>query len=494
MINKKLKAMKTRNNTMKRLALLLAAMVMPLVATAQTIEFKAEAYGKMLAKANEPRFIGCKDGSVVMVDYKSRKAVLARYDMAQNEQASVELGSAKEIESYGGFVNGDNVDLLNVHRTSTSMRIYRDRRDVLTLQPRGEQLTLAEYKGSSDDQYVFSLGVSPNQQLLAGVSVMAKKGFDAEVRVALYNRELEEYWHMDVQCPGFNQVLVSDSGEVVLAYCTTDDKKYCTFTIVDGESTNQVSFKLLNDDGITMEAALIRYGNGKLLVGTTVREENHVVMPIGTNIDRVDFFSCDVSNNVVTHTKHAITDLECNRMANDKDTKTPKHHWVQFGNLLQGIADDQGAYFMMDQTWTVSQNNIPVEYHHRGMLVIRVDADGHVQWTRPLRLEAESSYRGRNCIAYRWRTTPDGIMLAAAQNVKNIDLPDEKPIKALNVTKNKAVLSVITLDRTGRLNRQNFDIGKQTVFGAAHTIDLGSYMLFLVGGNGKGQFARLNVK
>ena len=55
------------------------------------------------------------------------------------------------------------------------------------------------------------------------------------------------------------------------------------------------------------------------------------------------------------------------------------------------------------------------------------------------------------------------------------------------------MLSVITLDRTGRTNRQNFEIGKQSVIGAPHTIDNNSFMIFLMGG-GKGQFTRLTVK
>ena len=211
---------------------MLATLAMPLVAGAQNVEFHTEAVGKMLNKSNEPRFIGQAENSVVTVDYLKRKAVLARYDMAQTELARVELGTEKEIENYGGFINGNNVDLLNVTYPKGGMRVYRDRRDLKTLQPKGEQLTLTEYKGNSDDKYVFTLDVSPDQNLLAGVSVAVRKGLDSDVKVALYNRELEEYWHMNAHSSGFNQVMVNDSGEVVLALITTNTKKYNTFTIV----------------------------------------------------------------------------------------------------------------------------------------------------------------------------------------------------------------------------------------------------------------------
>lgn len=482
----------TKHNTTKRLAILLAALALPLMAAAQNVELNTEPLGKMLNKSNEPRFIGCKDGKVVTVDYIKRKAILASYDMAQTELARVELGSEKELNNYGGFINGNYVDLLNVSRTDNSMRVYRDRRDLRTLQPQGDRLTLTEYKGNKDDDFIFALGVSPDQQLLAGVSVAVRKGLDTDVKVALYNRELEEYWHMSARSSGFNQVYVNDSGEVVLANCTVNNKKYNTFTIIDGEKEDQVSFKL-NDDGYPMEATLIRYGNGKLIMAVAVREENHVVMPIGTNIDRIDFYCYDVRQRSLSITKHNFTDLECNRMANNKDEKSPKHHWVQFGNIVQSIADDQGAYLMFDQTWRVTKNDIPVEQHRLGMMVLRVDIDGKVQWTRPMRIAAMSSWGGREMVNYSWRRTSKGITLAVPQNAKNIDLPDNKPIKDLRVMKDNAVLSVISLDRQGHVSRQNFDIGKQSIINGPHTIDSDKFMLFIVGG-GKGQFGELIIK
>lgn len=484
--------MKTRHYTVKGLVIMLAALAMPLVAGAQNVEFQTEAVGKMLNKSNEPRFIGQTENSVVTVDYLKRKAVLARYDMAQTELARVELGTEKEIENYGGFINGNNVDLLNVTYPKGGMRVYRDRRDLKTLQPKGEQLTLTEYKGNSDDKYVFTLDVSPDQNLLAGVSVAVRKGLDSDVKVALYNRELEEYWHMNAHSSGFNQVMVNDSGEVVLALITTNTKKYNTFTIVDGDKEEQVSFKL-KDDGWPMEATLIRYGGGKLIVAVAVREENHTIMPIGSNIDRIDFYCYDVKRQSLSIEKHNFTDQECNRMANKKDDKSMKHHWVQFGNLVQSISDETGAYLMFDQTWSVTKNDIPIEQHHMGMMVLRVNADGKVQWVRTLRVAAQSSWGGRSLINYRWRRTANGIMLAAPQNAKNVDLTDDMAIRDFKVLKDNAVLSVFTIDPRGTVKRHNFDIGKQTIEGAPHGSDNDHFTLFIVG-SGKSQFGQLTIK
>ena len=217
------------------------------------------------------------------------------------------------------------------------------------------------------------------------------------------------------------------------------------------------------------------------------------VMPIGANIDRIDFYCYDVKHQILSVDKHNFTDLECNRMANKKDDKSNKHHWVQFGNIVQSLADDEGAYLMFDQTWRVTKNDIPVEQHHLGMMVIRVNENGKIQWIQPLRISAQSSWGGRSLINYRWRSISNGIMLAVPQNIKNVDLPDNTPIKDFKVLKDKAVLSIITIDRNGKTKRNNFDIGKQTIEGAPHGTDNNHFTLFIVG-SGKGQFGQLTIK
>lgn len=128
------------------------------------------------------------------------------------------------------------------------------------------------------------------------------------------------------------------------------------------------------------------------------------------------------------------------------------------------------------------------------MLVIRINADGKVQWTRSLRLGAQSAWGSRLYIDYRWRHTADGIMLAAPQNAKNADLTDDKPIKVFRAFKDKAILSVITLDPAGKLTRNNYDIGKQSLIGSARIIDNHNYVLFLTGSNGKGQIGTINIR
>lgn len=482
-----------RTRAMRRMILTAAAVIMAIGAGAQNVEATFGAEGKMLGHSNEPQLIGYTDGSVVMTDVQSRKLVLASYDIDQNEKARVELGSSKEVECYGGFVNGDNVDLLLVNNGDGMMRVWRERRSLSTLQPVGDPSTLVDLKGEKKDKFYFTLGTSPSQELLAGVSVAARKGLDPEMRVSLYSRQLEAYWHMPISAVAFNQILVNDSGEVVLGHCTLDQRKACTFTVLDGENEKHFGFRLDSEIWPT-EVSMVRYDNNKLILAVAVCEGHKVIMPLGSNINRIDFYCYDVEKDKLSITSHHISDLDASRLCGRKEGKAPNNNWVQFGNIVQSIADGQGAYLMLDQTWTVTRNDIPVEQNRVGMMVIRINADGKVQWTKSIRMGSRSSWGGRGMIAYRWRSTADGIALALAQHAKNASLTPDQPVKTFRIFKDKAILNVYTLNPKGELNRTDYNIGKQAIVGAARTVDSHNLMLFLIASANKGQFANITIK
>ncbi len=469
-----------------------AALMMSVGAGAQTIDFSTGNAGKMLSRTNEPQLIGIVDGSVVIVDKHGKNTELGRYDMDQNELASVVLAHEKETSCYGGYVNGNKVDLLMVREGDEGMRVWHERLDATNLSVAAEPQTILEMKGNKKDNFAYIIGTSPTQELLAGVALAARKGLDPEMKVSLFDRNLEAYWHMSIDVTPVNQVIVNDSGEVALGYCSIDEKKPCLFTVVDGEHEEHFSFKITKEeDDFPVEATMMRYADGKLLMAVSVCANHKVVMPLGTNVNRIDFYCYDVAKDELTRTSYKITNAESARMSNSKEGKGTRNNWIQFGTIRQSIADDEGAYLMMDQTWSVTQNNIPVQQNHLGMLVVRVDEKGHVQWTRTMRLAAASSWSGRNLINCRWRSTADGIMLATAQNAKSVLQGDEKPVKNMRPGKDKATLSVYTLDRSGDLRRSHYAIGKQTLIGSARTADSHRFVVFLVGNGNKGQLGLL---
>lgn len=484
--------MKTRLTGLCRFMAMAAALCIAASASAQNVDFRLEPKGKMLGHSNEPRLVGCVDNDVLLLDRSGKKTILGRYNMAQNELATTVLATTKETECYGGYVNGNNADLLMVTDNDEGMRIWRERLNASTLQTAAEPATIIDMRGEKKDKFYFSVASSPDQELLAGVSVADRKGLDPEMKVSLFNRQLETYWHMPVGTVPFNQLLVNDSGEVVLGYCTIDSKRACTFTVVDGEREEHFSFKVSGEEW-PLEATMVSYNHGTLVMAVTVCVNHKVVMPIGSNVNRVDFYSYDVRRSKLTVYSHDITDAESARMANAKEGKGTRNNWVQFGTITQTIADSEGAYLMMDQTWRVTRNDIPVEQHRMGMMVIRVDALGRVQWTRTLRMVSQSSWGGRDMVDYRWRATANGIMLAATQNAKNVALPDDKPVKNTKVLKTKAVISVFTLDARGDLQRSDFEVGKAALLGSARMVDSRHFLLMMLNGGGNGQFAHIDI-
>ena len=469
-------------------------------AFSQNSTFSTEPLGKAIPESFigqidgdiDKQFIGATNKAVVLFECSGLEQSLASYDYSQNELGRVDMGSSKDFNCYGGFINDGNIDLLFVKNNDDGLRVWRERR-TMNLAMQGEQVVLADYKGQKGDEFLFSMDTSADQQLLAGVYVAARKTQDAEVKVVLYNRELTEYWKVKVDCLGFNQVYVTDSGEVVLAYFT--DKGKCLFTIADGENEEHCGFSLA-DDVRTKDTRLIRYADGKLLVAVAVQEEERNWMPVkeaGPNIDRIDIYCYDVESGKLTVTQHTFTDSEVASLTNEKEKSGLKHHWIPFGNIQQGIADADGAYLVIDQMWTVYVDGLPRGFHRMGMMVMRVSADGKVEWTRTWRFDNSCYLNFRGCLGYRWQPCNDGIMLALPNNVKNATLPAEKPIKKFVATIDKAVLNVIRLSADGKERSENFNVGKQCIIGSAHHLDGDKYLL-LLSNRSKGQFAHLELK
>lgn len=468
-----------------------------MMAFAQNATLKTEPLGKPLADDYSQKFIGANSQGVVLLEYSGfgylrTNQALVCYDYAQNELARVDMGKTKEVNCYGGFLNDNNVDLLMMTENDNGMRVWRERRD-MSLKEKGEQLVLADFKGQKGDEFFFAMGTSNDQQLLAGVFVASRKTQEPEMWVGLYSRELNEYWKMKITPTPCSQVYVTDSGEVVLSY--VNEKGLCSFTVVDGENENHYGFRLL-DEGRVNETRMIRYGDGKILLASALQEEKRTIMPAkegGPNIDRIDIYCYNIESGKTNVVKHTFTDQETARLCNEKDKSGMKHHWVPFGNIQQSIADATGAYVMVDQMWTIYTDGFPSDFNRVGMMVMRVNADGQVQWSRVWRMENNCHPNLKGIMSYRWQPYSEGIMLAVATHVKNADTPEEKSVKPFKPTKHDALLSVIRLKADGSGNRENFNIDDQGIIGSAHPMGSDKYLL-LLSGSRKGQFAHLELK
>ena len=311
-------------------------------AFAQNVTLQVEPEGKAFTKSYQQRFIGSDGQSVVLVQNAGRrkdKMELVRFDMQQNELGRVMIGTEKERDCYGGFVNGQHIDLLECTWKNDGMQVFRDRRSLQTLEREGDSVPLANFEGTKGDKMGLRLITSPNQELLACIYAVARESQNTEVQVALYSRELEEYWKMDTRHRRFDLLYLTDSGEVLLGYYSG---KEFSFTLLDGEKETSFEFPC---DIAAKELTVARFANGKLQIVGTHPSQNHLDA-WGTNIDQLISVCYDMKSRRVNENRYVFDQLDINRLDNEKDSyKIKKDNFViGFGNLLQTIADKDGCY------------------------------------------------------------------------------------------------------------------------------------------------------
>ena len=463
---------------------LLAALLFATGGQAQTITFDQMPQAKGVIKNSIPHFIGCDGENLLLIQRSGRlknRLELVKYNLSLQEQSRTEVYGGEDYNCYGGYINDGHIDLLYATYVGEGMRVFRDRRSLATLAPEGEPLMLADYSGEKGDHFHFGNAVSPNGKLLAGVFVADRTAQGTEVKVGLYNHQLEAYWTQTCPRSNFNNVFVSDEGDVILY--AFGDKGECTFTILDGEEIRNIEFRLPEGD-MVLQRLLLRYGDGNILLATAVRHESHVLMPVGANIDGIDIYCYNIASKKLTVQHHPFTMQEVNRLCNEKEDRDQRHLWVQFGHICQRIADADGAYLMVDQSWTTTYDNVPTGQQRMGMLVMRVDRNGKIQWTTAKRLTSNTKWNERDYIEYKWLSTPSGIMLAWADNLSNVTIPSTKPVKIFSPFKHKATLNVWTLTPDGKEDQSFIELSRQALAGSAHSLDTpGEYLLILSSGN-----------
>lgn len=468
----------------KNLLSLLAALLLATGLQAQTITFDQLPVGKGIVKNSIPHFIGCDGESVVLIQRSGRlknRLELVKYTMGLKEQCRAGLDGGEDYRCYGGYINDGHIDLLYSTFIGEGMRVYRDRRSLATLAPEGEPLMLADYSGEKGDRFYFGNAVSPNGKLLAGVFVADRTAQGTEVKVCLYNHQLEAYWTQNCSRSNFDNIYATDEGDVILYSFGANGE--CRFTILDGEDIRNVEFKLPEGD-MVLQRELLRYGNGNILLATAVRHESHTLMPVGANIDGIDIYCYNIAGKKLTVQHHPFTMQEVNRLCNDKEDRDQRHLWVQFGHICQRIADSDGAYLMVDQSWTTTLNGVPTGEQRMGMMVMRVDPNGKILWTTAKRTTTNTSWNDRDYLDYKWLPTPTGVMLAWTDHIANISFPPSKQVKLFSPFKSKATLNVWTLTHDGKEDLSFIELSRQALAGPAHSLDTpGEYIVLLTSGN-----------
>lgn len=492
--------MKNHAKRLMMAAVLTVATTMALGAAAQEVNINFGQQDKGLAKAGAQRVLGSDGNSVVYLTQTGvmvPNRTIVSYDMAQREQASVKLGKIKLNGSWGlscreAMVNGSKIDLLMVNRADDNLLVTRERRDMSTLALEGEPQVIADLKGGRNDElFVFS-AVSPNRQLVAVATAKVEAGLGAEVRVSLYSREFEEYWSIEVPAYGFVDMIVNNEGEVAMTGLDEKDGRVAVqATVTDGEKTEHMDFSY-KTSGVMIEWEPAYYANGRLVLVSAMREESKTIMRVGVNIDCLDAVSLDMTSGEVSVDHHRFSEEELADMENKKGLTT-SYHWMNFGNLRQVLTDDEGAFVVIDNQWdTYSQYGL-THSERRGMMVLRVDKDGRIRWTRTERTYVKAASGLMPWASYRWVPTADGIMLAWTTNAKDAMKNRGETVKGLKVFDGGAELTVMTLDREGNAKKTRYGLGKQTLLLSPTEIGTDEWLLF-VSDRSKGAFGRLTIR
>lgn len=482
------------HKTVKCLILAVAALVSAAGARAQIITFDQLPEGKAVVKNSLPLFIGYNGQDLVLIQRQGRlknRLELVRYTGDLKEQRRTVVSEGGTPECYGGYINGDHIDLLQAEHNADGMHIYRDRRNLQTLQPDSTPLTLFRRTGTQGDAFLFDIAVSPNGKLLACVAVADRMAQGTETTVGLYNHQLEEYWIQTTSRTTPTGVAVTDEGDVIL-YTLAEDGR-CLFTLFDGERIQDISFKI-PEGPLVVERTLLRYGDGNILLADAVRQENHVLMPIGTNIDRIDIHCYNIRKQTLNTIRRPFTQHEVNRLTNQKEDTRLNRLWVQFGRICQTLQDTSGAYLMIDQKWNIATNDVTTGVQRMGMMVMRVDRNGNILWGTAKRMTSSTSWNRRELIDYRWLPTPDGIMLSWMDHADNSAYPPAKPVKLFEPYTHPAALNVWTLSPDGKEDWSFIELKRHALAGSTHSLATpGEYVVLLTTG-WKSQLTEIKIE
>lgn len=476
-------------------------MALGLAATAQTATLDFEPQGKNVGKTNMQSYLGSNGQNAVFLQRKGLLGMsedIVSFDMQQRETArlkydNVRIDNTPERPLHEVMVNGDHLDLLiTIRPKEGGLKVMHERRNIATLGVEGEPRTLATVDGNKNDNIFFFSATSPDGKLVAFATAKIANGMGTEVKVSLYSREFEEYWTMEVPAQGFNDLLVTDEGEVVMVGLSEKERRgRVQVSVADGEHNVRQQYTY-DAEGMVLEWEPARYADGKLLLVALMRDDSKTFMRVGSDADCIDAITCDLNEGNVRRDRHRFSSEEICRLENRKGTKA-SYNWIQFANLVQVIGDKDGAFAVVDNQWDTYRNDSYVYRERRGMMVLRIGKEGRFEWVRTWRSYMKITSYYDQWSSYRWVATPDGIMLAWAQNQKDALLTGETAVKGLKGLGVKSNLEVICLGRDGNTQVTRFDIGKQGLMQQAWPLNDGSYLLY-VGNNSKGTFGKLKLK
>lgn len=468
---------------MKKIVITLFVALVPLFVSAQVGELSLRAKGKLLAPASFQTYYINGDTASLLVE-QNASTVNARYelvrmDMNQKEQARAKYRRAKDVMYVDGFDNEGGVDLLVKEQDDEHLKVFHEHRDSRTLETVGEPRLLRSISVGKKDMLGFIYRTSPDKRLGAGIYVQQREGEGAEAEVVLYSRKYEEYWTMSTRLRALDFARVTDSGEVIVGgWGQKKDGNEVIFevTLLDGEKDHTSTFR--TNVGRLTDVQFANYANGKVYLFALVRKDGD--KHNGSQVDRLLSLCYNTATGSLTEEVHELTKEEINRLCNQDDRQPKFSSAVQFLQIEDAVGALDGHYeVILTQRWLeVDQHGLPNGYFSRGLMLITVDSDGHMQRFNTRRLNTGvpmNQYSMNRPSLFR---TEGGSLLFYTEHAESAERDLAEHTKRYQPVLLKGVMTVVFTPDEGTPKVQHFDIGKTGLYGLPKKLDDKTFLLF----------------
>lgn len=343
--------------------------------------------GNLLAGLPTISYIGEKGDLVYLVTSNNlnTKQTLQTYthDMELKGEQKIDYSLGKSTFC-GGYVNGNNVDLLRADNEKDGMHFLHIQYDANTLNKIKEEEILHINQESRREGVAFVMEESQSTEWL-GIVYLDNPKNASRLNTVVYGNDMKPLWSMSSAPIDIADIFLSDSAEIVMgSYELPQSPTGMTkvrFVVMDGE--NEAVYDGQMKSGQMDGFEVVRYQDGKIYcVGALEGEAQNK-----RNNWRTGFYTF-VYNTKTSQVEHyeeyKLTQKDINLIKNDKIDNKDKKLSIESLQWSGSRYDADGVTVLYDRHWDVyvRQSNGFTEYsttEHTGMMLLRIDNAGHFQ-------------------------------------------------------------------------------------------------------------------
>lgn len=482
---------------MKKIILLLGLMSVMLGASAQNISVKTSGESSVLGlKKTVPGYTHCyyADNGSVYVRYATGKPLnvdkvyFGRFNGIMDLEASQTFDNSKSTPMLI-FVNDNDVAMILYRHSKNQLMATLQHYNKQTLEPVGEEQLLRSLDLDEKHLAHMEASNSANQQYAATLCLEQLPDSAVKADVVLYNRHLEEQWHMESNFIGndnaswnlmtgqltgaFSDFFVTDKGQVLVAstVTNTDNMSVISLIYMDGKEQSHHTVRTYNI-GIR-SAKVLKYdgdlvyitGNQEKVYARNVYQQTHYTTGLYMLVYNMK------TKKVQSIKKYSLTEDDCRVLRNQsaKASMAPE----AYNTVFTGAVCDEDGF--------------TVTYASKGILVMRANKEGEIEWVKTLRNDNEASWDQSNMIQVFTHQYGDKVLVAANRDEGNVDRDSSKVASVFKPGKSNAVLTFYLIDRQGNIEETNAPLPSKSAM-IGRPLSVGKDKFVFVGASNKAAY------